>query len=145
MPRKPRETAAGIYHVFARAARDERLFRDDHDFARFEAEVGRIVCDECACVAACVLHTHYHLILKTGDGVITRTMQRLNQSYAAAFNARYQRRGHAFAERYSSVRIASDGQLLTAYRYVVRNPVDAGLCSNPAAWPWSSLPRGDRP
>jgi REP element-mobilizing transposase RayT len=138
VPRKPRDTSAGIYHVFTRAPANELLFRDEHDFLRFESEVERIVCEQCICIAACVLHTHYHLLLATGDGALSRSMQRLNQAYAASFNARYDRRGHAFAERYTAVRIESDEQLLTAYRYVVRKPVEAGVVEDAARWPWSS-------
>jgi REP element-mobilizing transposase RayT len=116
------------------------LFRDEHDFLRFESEVERIT-DICTCVAACVLQTHYHLILATEDGILSRAMQRLNQGYAASFNARYGRRGHAFAERYTSIKVESDGQLMTVYRYVARNPVQAGIVDHPAAWAWSSYAR----
>jgi hypothetical protein len=77
-----------------------------------------------------------------------RSLQRLNQRYARAYNVRYGRRGHAFAERYLCVPVLSDEQLLTAYRYVVRNPVEAGLCARPGEWMWSSyasaIGRGDR-
>jgi hypothetical protein len=31
-----------------------------------------------------------------------------------------------------------DGQLLAAYRYLARNPVEAGLVEDPSDWPWSS-------
>src|SRR5439155_23332869 len=67
-------------------------------------------------------------------------MQRLNQRYAHAYNARYERRGHAFAERYLCVPVVDDSQLLTVYRYIVRNPVEAGLCAHPLDWTWSSYP-----
>jgi hypothetical protein len=32
----------------------------------------------------------------------------------------------------------SDAQLVMVARYVARNPVDAGLCAEPDAWPWGS-------
>jgi len=138
MGRKLRETWAGIYHVAARAQVGEALFRDEHDFLRFETEVERIVSPECVCIAACAIDTHYHLLLETADGVLSRAMQRLNHCYSSAFNARYGRRGHAFADRYMSVPVTSDGHLLTVFRYIARNPVEAGLCQNPAQWVWSS-------
>ncbi len=138
MPRKPRDNAAGIFHVATRAAVSEQLFRDSQDFFRFETEVERIVSPECTCIGACALHTHYHLILETADGVLGRALKQLNHRYAMAYNARYDRRGHAFAGRYMSVRVESDEQLMTVYRYVMRNPVEAGLCDEPAQWEWSS-------
>jgi putative transposase len=149
MGRPPRPTAAGLYHVAARAQGDERLFRDPADYLRFEQELEAIARDSALrCLAACLLTTHYHLLLETGDGVLPVAMQRLNQRYARAYNARYGRRGHAFSERYLCVPVVSDEQLLTAYRYVVRNPVEAGLCVRPSEWTWSSYPaaigQGDR-
>ena len=33
---------------------------------------------------------------------------------------------------------ASERDLQVAYRYVMRNPVEAGLCRSPELWPWSS-------
>jgi len=141
MPRAPRQTAAGIYHVATRAQVGEQLFRDTADFIRFETELGRALDVEATrCIAACAMTTHYHLLLETGEGALPRLMQRLNQRYARAYNARYGRRGHAFAERYVSVPVLYDEQLLAAYRYIARNPVEASLCDSPGNWPWSSYP-----
>src|SRR5262249_43807857 len=61
-----------------------------------------------------------------------------NSRYSAAYKLRYGKRGHTFGERYMSVLIVSDEHLLTAYRYIARNPVEAGLCEHPADWEWSS-------
>ena len=138
MPRRPRETSEGIYHVATRAAVGEELFRDDRDFFCFETEVERIVSPECTLIGACALNTHYHLILDTDGGVVSRALKQLNHRYALTYNARYGRRGHAFGGRYMSVRVESDEQLVTVYRYVARNPVEAGLCEEPAEWRWSS-------
>lgn len=138
MPRKPRETRAGIYHVAARAPEGERLFRDEHDYLRFEAELERILSTECRCIAACALDTHYHLLLDVDDGVLAGAVHLLNFRYASAYKARYGRRGHVFSERYMSVLVTSDEHLLTVYRYIARNPVEAGICTEPTAWLWSS-------
>ena len=139
MPRKPRPNVAGVYHVAARGPARESLFRDDADFLRFEAELRRSVeAEHCRCIAACALATHYHLLVETGDGALSRFMKRVNERYARSFNARYDRRGHAFAERYLCVPVADDEQLLTTYRYIARNPVDAEICAHPAGWRWSS-------
>ena len=57
-------------------------------------------------------------------------MQRLNNAYARNFNRRYGLRGHVFAERYYAKRIETGGASADrAFRYVVRNPVEANLCS----------------
>ena len=127
-----------MYHVAARAPEGELLFLDDHDFARFESGVERILSPDCTCVAACALNTHYHLLLQVEDGVLAVAVHLLNSRYAAAYKLRYGKRGHTFGERYMSVPVESDEQLMTVYRYVMRNPVEAGLCAEPAEWQWSS-------
>jgi putative transposase len=139
VPRKPRPTAAGFYHVAARASVGEHLFRDDHDFLRFLTELEHAAEKEsCLCVAVCMMTTHYHLLLETAENALPRVMQRLNTRYAKAYNARYGRRGHAFAHRYLSVPITDTEQLLAVFRYIARNPVEAGLCEHAHEWPWSS-------
>ena len=43
-----------------------------------------------------------------------------------------------FQGRYNAVGVKDDAQLWTTVRYIVNNPVEAGLCDAPEAWPWSS-------
>ena len=54
-------------------------------------------------------------------------MQLLFGQCARAFNRRHRRVGHVFQGRYGAVLVEDDLQLLTAARYVLRNPVRAGL------------------
>jgi putative transposase len=65
-------------------------------------------------------------------------MHAVNFRYACAFNQRHDMRGHVQAARYGSRRIDDDDELMHVFRYVARNPVEAGLCADPADWPWSS-------
>ena len=64
-------------------------------------------------------------------------MHRVNGVYAATFNAKYDRSGHLFGDRFHTRPIESEEHLEAACRYVLNNPVRAGLCANPADWPWS--------
>ncbi len=81
---------------------------------------------------------HYHLVLETRDGQLSRAMQTLNGRYALRFNRRYGRDAHLFRNRFGAIRQSSDGQLLWTLRYTVRNPVEADLCGQPDEWRWSS-------
>ena len=65
-------------------------------------------------------------------------MHRLLHRHARTFNHRHGRRGHLFEERYGSALLRSEEHLLSAARYIALNPVRAGLCHDPADWPWSS-------
>lgn len=112
MSRKLRGPTEGLYHVAARAAEGETLFRDEHDFLRFETELERVLSSALTCVGVCALNTHYHLILDTEGGALPKAMHRLNFRYATAFNARYNRRGHAFR---GSLPIDPDRERRTAH------------------------------
>jgi putative transposase len=47
--------------------------------------------------------------------------------------------GTLYQGRYRSAPVATDEHLLTAVRYVERNPVRARLVASAALWPWSSV------
>lgn len=140
MPPKPRDTSAGLFHVYTHCVWEApALYRDDVDrleFLRRLAEVTRSY--GWKCVAYCLMKTHYHLIVRVDEGVLPRAMHRLNLAYARHHNRRHGLRGHVQFARYGARRLHDEAELTLAFAYVAKNPVKAGLCSTPAAWPWSS-------
>ena len=139
MPRLPRDAVAGIYHVTAHSVWTAPLFRDDVDRATFLRELVVVAQrPRWSCISFCLMTTHVHLLVDFEDESLPLVMHQLNGRYAQKTNARHRLRGHVFADRYGSRRIGSDGDLMTTFRYVARNPVQAGLCDVPGDWPWSS-------
>jgi putative transposase len=140
MPRKPRDTTAGLFHIYTHCVwAAGALYRDDVDrleFLRHLAEVTRKTGWDC--LGYCLLKTHYHLIVRVDDGVMPRAMHRLNLAYARHYNRRHRLRGRVQFAPYGSRRLHDEGELLVAFAYVANNPVKGGLCRSPAAWPWSS-------
>jgi hypothetical protein len=65
-------------------------------------------------------------------------MQLLNCGFARRMNRRYGRTGHLFRQRFYGGPIKDDAHLLEACRYIVLNPVRAGICKEPEEWLWSS-------
>jgi putative transposase len=65
-------------------------------------------------------------------------MRQLNGVYTQQFNRTYDKTGHVFQGRYKAILVDKDGYLLELARYVVLNPVRAGMVRNPQDWPWSS-------
>lgn len=90
------------------------------------------------CLAYCLMSNHMHLLIETPVPNLARGMQRLHGDYAQAFNRRHARTGHVFERRYDAVGVTADAQLWVTVRYIVENPVKAGLCERPEDWPWSS-------
>ena len=140
MPRPPREEVpGGFFHIAARAVDGADVFHEVHDRLSLLALLHGVAQRYgWRCQAYRLMCTHFHLIVQTMKPTLARGMQALCGVYGLRFNKRYERRGHLFGSRYMSVAITSDAHLLEAHRYVARNPVRAGLCSQPGDWRWGS-------
>ena len=82
--------------------------------------------------------THYHLLVETPEPDVSAGVQYLNGRYAQWFNLRHERAGHLFGARFHDELVQTDSHFLEVCRYIVRNPVRAGLCAHPLQWRWSS-------
>jgi len=126
-------------HVTTRGVRRQRIYLDHHDHEFFERLLGWVVTDhKWRLIAYCLMPNHYHLLIETTEANLSKGMHRLNFRYAVAFNRRYDLTGHVFERRFDSKPIADEEHLFEAARYIVLNPVRAGLCSDPGLWRWSS-------
>src|SRR4051812_36887072 len=140
MPRAPRvHVAGGVYHVISRGNRRQTIFHDDTDYAYF-IELLETVVRRCCwrCHGYCLMPNHFHLLIETREPNVSERMQRLNSRYAQWFNRRYGYSGHLFQGRFYGRLVESAYHLLELARYVVANPVRAGLCSHAGEWRWSS-------
>jgi putative transposase len=127
------------FHVVARATFQRMLFADDADRRRFFRRLHVVTRRyEWRISAYCLMGTHYHLMLETPRPNLALGIQALNSVYARGFNRRHGGHGHVFSERYEPTLILSDSHLLEVHRYVVLNPVRAGVCAHPADHRWSS-------
>ena len=68
-------------------------------------------------------------------------MRDLNSIYAQSYNRANARCGPLFQGRYKAYLIEEETYLLVSTRYIVLNPVRAGICEHPSAYPWCSYPR----
>ena len=81
---------------------------------------------------------HYHVLAETPEPTLSRGMHQLNGTYTQHFNRRHGRVGHLFQGRFHSILVEKDAHLLELIRYVVLNPVRAGIASRPEQWDWSN-------
>lgn len=128
-----------LYHVTARGDRREDIFEDDTDRCAFLSTLAQVVERfNWLCYAWCLMSNHYHLLIQTPDGNLSKGMRQLNGVYTQTSNRRHQRVGHLFQGRFKAILVDSDAYLLELARYVVLNPVRAGMVKRPQDWPWSS-------
>jgi len=141
-----RQTAAGVYHLATRSSTPDFLFRDTADRLSLIGQLERVTLDtDWTCVAACLMGTHYHLLVDAAANVLPDAMKRINWAYAFNHNQRHGRRGHRVGSRYLSIDVTEEEHLLACYRYIAWNPVEAGLCPSPEDWPLEQLLNGARP
>lgn len=133
------EFAGALYHVTARGDRREDIYLDDEDRAAWLEIVG----DVCARFnwlvhAYCQMTNHYHLLVETVDGNLSKGMRQLNGVYTQRFNRRHGMVGHLFQGRYKAILVQKDTYLMELTRYVVLNPLRARMVERLEDWPWSS-------
>ena len=135
------ELSGGLYHVTSRGDRREAIYFSDADRIAWLGILGQV----CArfnwvCHAYCQMSNHYHLVIETPEGNLAQGMRQLNGVYTQYINRTHGRVGHVFQGRYKAVLVEKESYLLELARYVVLNPVRAGMVSEIGEWPWSSYP-----
>jgi len=81
---------------------------------------------------------HYHLLIETPEGNLSRVMHYINGSYTTYINIKKKRSGHLFQGRYKAILVEQDSYLVELSRYIHLNPVRAGLVDRPEEYPYSS-------
>lgn len=140
MPRKARVRAeSGIYHIMLRGINRQQIFEDEEDNEVFlhilqsnKAISGYQI------FAYCLMGNHVHLLLKEGFENLEHTFKRIGAKYVYWYNAKYQRVGHLFQDRFKSEVVEDSKYLCTVIRYIHQNPLKAGLCTQLEDYPFSS-------
>jgi putative transposase len=133
------EFAGALYHVTSRGDRRGEIYRDESDRIAWLA----VLAETCyrynfVVHSFCQMTNHYHLLVETIDGGLGQGMRQLNGAYSQYFNQRHRLVGHVFQGRYKAILVQKESYLLELARYVVLNPVRAGIVTAPELWRWSS-------
>ena len=128
-----------MYHVTSRGDRREDIYHDDADRQAWLGVLAQ-VCKRFNWTvhAYCLMSNHYHLLVETPDANLSAGMRQLNGVYTQLTNRAHGRVGHVFQGRFKAIVVDKDNYLLELARYVVLNPVRAGMVQDPGQWPWSS-------
>ena len=133
------EFAGAVYHVTSRGNARADIFEADSDRETFLRILGAVVKRfNWLCHAYCLMNNHYHLLIETPEGNLSAGMRQLNGVYTQAFNRAHRRDGHVFKGRFTAILVEKESHLLELCRYVVLNPVRAGMVERPEQYRWSS-------
>lgn len=130
--------AGGTYHVFPHL--HERVAPlDDRDRMLLLRLLIRVVeARAWRLWAYCFMGNHCHLIVRTPEADLAEGMRDWLSSFALRLN-RHRASRHAVWHRpYGARLLGQERHAVAAVRYLAMNPVEAGLCSHPSEWPWSS-------
>ena len=141
MPRTARtKSSSNIYHIMMRGINKQVIFQSDADRRHFVTILGE--CKEISGFklhAFCLMPNHIHLLMEpAGDEPLEIIFKRIGSRYAVWYNRKYKRVGHLFQDRFRSENVETEQYYMTVLRYILQNPMKAGMESKPGTYRWSS-------
>lgn len=135
------EFSGAVYHVTSRGDRREDVYLDDGDRQLWLDTLGE-ACDRFGWIihSYCLMTNHYHFLVETPNGNLSRGMRHLNGVYTQRFNRKHNLSGHLYQGRFKAILVQADAYLLELSRYIVLNPIRANMITDLSAWEWSSYP-----
>lgn len=139
-----KRSATGVYHVMLRGINRQEIFKDDEDYRRFLRTL-----TDCKHIsgfdlyAYCLMPNHIHLLIREKGEPLELIVKRIGSRFVWWYNLKYERVGHLFQDRYKSEPVEDDSYFLTVLRYIMQNPMKAGMEETLGSWPWSSYAHYD--
>jgi len=158
-------TKGHIYHLYNRGNNKEIVFRDEQDYRTFLFRLGLVLeikrenlnkceitespksririkglkSDSFKLHAFCLMPNHIHILIEQcGDESISILLLKVFTSFSRYINSKYKRVGHVFQDRFKSVKIETNPQLMLVSSYIHMNPVKDSIVNNPEEYKWSS-------
>jgi len=140
MPRRPRLDGPDTWHhLMNRGVARRTMFENDRDKRFFlsllarEVRAGRLEVH-----AYSLMLTHYHLLVRSPNGQLSKAMGRLQNRYSRWFNRTRKRDGPLVKDRFLSRPVDSLRYRRYLVTYIHDNALDAGLAARAPDYPWAS-------
>ncbi len=134
------EYRGAFYHIISRGERRENIFIDNRDRLKFIEKLGEAAQKFGLKIHCYVLmNNHFHLLVETPEGNLSKAMHYLNSSYSNWFKSKHHIIGSIFQGRYKSILVEKELYLLMLSAYIHLNPFRAGIVDNPEEYTWSSF------
>jgi putative transposase len=136
-----------FYHVYNRGTDKRTIFQNEADYRRFQlllrvgntqqskkvrdllsdfADPYAVQCKDplVAIGAYCLMPNHFHILLTPlVEGGVSLFMQKIATSYVSAFNARNNRTGGLFENKFKALHVDHDQYLKYLFAYIHLNPI----------------------
>ena len=127
------------YHAMNRGASYRNIFSEKVDYDQFII----VLKESCNLFntfisSYCLMPNHYHLLIHTPEGNLSRVMRHINGVYTQRYNKKHKKDGPLFRGRYKAILVQEEEYLTGVVKYIHNNPLKAGLVKNIKDFTWSS-------
>ena len=136
MARSPRLfIPGGLYHLYCRVARGEYVLHHSGEADEFLVRLAEIKkLHRFSVLGWCLMGNHYHLVVRTAEIPLWKSMARIQCGFARGFNRRRKYLGRLWQSRYKARVVDSEEYFCQVIAYVHLNPVAAGIVDDPCAY-----------
>ena len=127
------------HHITQRGVRRMTVFTNDID-RQYYLKVMKKYCEKygVSILSWCMMSNHVHLIVVPAEeSSLAYAIGNAHKAYTAVFNKLHGDKGYLFQGRFYSTPL-DNPHFYSAVRYILRNPVRAGMLKDPLAYSWSS-------
>lgn len=130
-----------IYHVTNRSNNKDWFYIPIPEVWKIATETLALCSERYGVVfyAFALMSNHFHLMLSTPNNNLDAMMRFFQTEVARAIQHRSGRINHIFGGRYKWSCLWNSAAVAYVYKYILRNPVRAGLTDNVESYPYSSL------
>ncbi|MEC3877834.1 transposase [Chryseobacterium salviniae] len=137
-----------VYHIFSHVNGKELIFREETNYHFFLKQLDKYILPVADIYSYSLLPNHFHLLLrfKNIDDVdiesehqyLMKNFGNFLNSYAKAFNKKYNRKGALFFNAIKRKKITDEKYLLKILHYIHNNAVNHGFVNEINEWKHSS-------
>lgn len=146
-----------IFHIYNRGNNRQPIFFKRDNYLFFLQKIRTHLLPTCEMMAYCLMPNHFHLLIHADARSVVLTnpentrmptqafskgLQIMLSSYTKAIQNQEQLVGSLFQQRTQAKQVSSEWSWedysLICFRYILYNPVEAGLVNNPVDWEFSS-------
>ena len=130
-----------FHHLYNRGANKQAIFLEKSNYDYFLEKLEYYKDEyEIELLAYCLMPNHFHLFVRQlkEESSITEFISALLNSYTKSINKSYKRSGTLFESKTKSKQIIDDAYFKWVIKYILENPVKAGLAAAITDWEYSN-------
>jgi len=137
-----------VYHIYSHANGRDLIFREEENYKYFLEKLVKYIVPIAEIYAYCLMPNHFHLLVrfKSKDQIpnedehkyLMKQFSNLLNSYAKAYNKKYNRKGSLFLDYLKRKRVEDEKYLIKLLHYIHNNPINHGFVKDIKEWKYSS-------